>query len=63
MFLAVFFFFFFFFFFFSSKIILFHDFIIGHEELHKLYKNKYCLKQYFAFILVGLASVLVFSFS
>ena len=26
-------------------------------------KNKYCLKQYFAFILVGLASVLVFSFS
>ena len=25
-------------------------------------KNKYCHKQYFAFILVGLASVLVFSF-
>ena len=26
-------------------------------------KNKYCLNQYFAFILVRLASVLVFSFS
>ena len=28
-----------------------------------IYKNKYCLNQYFAFILVRLASVLVFNFS